>query len=251
METGLFEHNNGKLYFEVVGEGEPIVLIHGFSLDHRMWEPQVEFLKDKFKVITYDLRGFGKSSVPTGKYSHHDDLKALLEHLGVSKTHVVGLSLGGEIAIDFTLAFPNMVKSLVLSDSSLGGYKSTVDWNVHPEEGLEKAKENWVNHEVFNKTTTNKIASEKLQEMLKDYSGWHWFNSDPREKLIPPAIDQIQDIKVPTIIMVGENDLNYYHNIAEVLNQKILGSKKIIIPNSGHMTNLENTEAFNRVLSTQ
>lgn len=250
MQNGYLDHNNGKLYFEVVGGGDPIVLIHGFSLDHRMWEPQVGFLKNKFKVIRYDLRGFGKSSVPRGTYSHHDDLKALLEHLGVSNAHLVGLSLGGEIAIDFTLTFPNMVKSLVLADSSLGGYKSTVDWNVHPEEGLEKAKENWINHEVFSKATTNKFASEKLQEILKDYSGWHWFNSDPREKLDPPAIEQIQNIKVPTIIMVGENDLNYYHNIANLLNQKIAGSNKIIIPNSGHMSNLENIDVFSRVLST-
>jgi len=97
--------------------------------------------------------------------------------------------LGSEIAIDFTLSFPSMVKSLTLADSSLGGYKSTVDWNVHPEKGLEKAKANWLNHEVFNKTRENKFASDKLKKMLRDYSGWHWFNSDPREKLNPPAID--------------------------------------------------------------
>lgn len=248
METGFFEHNNGKLYFEVVGEGEPIVLIHGFSLDHRMWEPQVEFLKDKFKVITYDLRGFGKSSVPTDKYSHHDDLKALLEHLGISNTHLVGLSLGGEIAIDFALAFPNMAKSLVLADSSLGGYKSTVDWNVHPEEGLERAKENWLNHEVLKKTRENINASKKLRGILADYSGWHWFNSDSRERLDPTALERLEEIKVPTLIIVGEKDLPYYHDISNILTSKINISKKFIFPEAGHMVNLENPEKFNQIV---
>lgn len=251
MQTGFFEFNNGKLYFEVVGEGESIVFIHGFTLDHRMWKPQVDEFRKKFKVITYDLRGFGKSSTPEDKYSHHEDLKALLDHLGVPNAHIVGLSLGGEIALDFAVSYPDMVKTLTLADSSLGGYKSTVDWNVHSEFGLDKAKENWLNHQVFDKTRENKGALEKLKQIVSDYSGWHWFNNDPREKVSPSTIEQIQNIKVPTIIMIGEYDLSYFKDIAEILNNKIPNSKKIIIKNSGHMSNLENIEQFNKTIEQQ
>lgn len=251
MKTDFFEFNKGKLYFEVTGEGEPIVFVHGFTLDYRMWKPQVDEFSKKFKVITYDLRGFGKSSIPEDKYSHHEDLKALLDHLGISKTHVVGLSLGGEIALDFAVSYPSMVKILTLADSSLGGYKSTVDWNVHPELGLDKAKENWLNHQVFDKTRENENALTLLKQIVSDYSGWHWFNNDPREKVSPPAIDQIQNIKVPTLIMIGEYDLSYFKDIAVILNNKIPNSKKIIIKNSGHMSNLENIEQFNKTIEQQ
>lgn len=248
MQNGFFEFNGGKIYFEVEGEGIPVTFLHGFSLDHRMWKSQVEFLKDKYKIITYDLRGFGKSSVPTGEYSHHEDLKALLGFLKIKKTNLVGLSLGGEVGVDFVLSYPDMVTNLILVDSSLGGFNSTVDWNVHPELGLEKAKENWLNHIVFAKTKENKFASTQLKEILNDYSEWHWYNSDPRKKSDPSALEQIQNIKIPTNIIIGENDLSYYHDIANLLNEKIEGSNKIIVQNSGHMVNLESPEEFNKIL---
>lgn len=251
MDNKFLEFNKGKLYFEVVGEGEPVVFIHGFTLDHRMWKPQVDEFSKKFKVITYDLRGFGKSSTPEDKYSHHEDLKALLDHLGVTDAHIVGLSLGGEIALDFAVSYPDMIKTLTLADSSLGGYKSTVDWNVHSELGLDKAKENWLNHQVFNKTKENTEATLLLKQIVSDYSGWHWFNSDPREKVSPSTIEQIQNINVPTIIMIGEYDLSYFKDIAEILNNKIPNSTKVIIKNSGHMSNLENIEQFNKTIEQQ
>lgn len=178
-------------------------------------------------------------------------MKALLDHLGISETHVVGLSLGGEIALDFAVSYPDIVKTLTLADSSLGGYKSTVDWNVHPKLGLEKAKENWLNHQVFNKTSENVEASILLKQIVSDYSGWHWFNSDPREKVSPPTIEQIKNVSVPTLIMIGEYDLSYFKDIAEILKNKIPNSTKVIIKSSGHMSNLENIEQFNNTLKQQ
>lgn len=251
MQTEFFEFDKGKLYFEVVGEGEPIVFIHGFTLDRRMWKPQVDEFSKKFKVITHDLRGFGKSSTPVDKYSHHEDLKALLDHLGISEAHIIGLSLGGEIALDFAVSYPDMVKTLTLADSSLGGYKSTVDWNVHPELGLDKAKENWLNHHVFDKTRENIEATFLLKQIVSDYSGWHWFNNDPREKVSPSTIEQIQNINIPTTIIIGEYDLSYFKDIADILNNKIPNSNKVIIKNSGHMSNLENIEQFNKTIEQQ
>ncbi len=103
MKNGLLAYNDGHIYYEVSGSGEPIVFIHGFTLDHRMWRPQVEFFAQDYQVITYDVRGFGKSSIPTQPYSHDDDLLALLTYLGIEQAHIVGLSMGGRIATNFTL----------------------------------------------------------------------------------------------------------------------------------------------------
>lgn len=138
------------LHYQSVGQGTPIVFVHGFSLDSRIWEPQVEVFSKTHQVIIYDMRGFGQSPLPTGAYSHHEDLHNLVTHLNLPKFHLVGLSLGGEIAIDYSLTYPDTLLSLTLADSSLGGYASTVDWRVYAkEQGVEKAKVNWLNHSVF------------------------------------------------------------------------------------------------------
>src|SRR3989339_226618 len=238
------------LYFQSKGEGVPIIFVHGFSLDSRMWDPQVEILSKTNQVITYDMRGFGKSPLPTGPYTHHDNLHDLVTSLNLSKFHLVGLSLGGEVALDYVLTNPDTVLTLTLADSSLGGYASSVNWQVYAkEQGLEKAKENWLNHPVFDSVKSNPKIFSRLKQMVSDYSGWHWLNHDPWIKLIPPAIDRLGEIKLPTQILVGDKDLDYYHTIADTLADKIINSNLEYIGNSGHMVNLENEVEFNYIIS--
>jgi|GEM_PF-7008155 len=124
MTNGVLAYNNGHLYYETVGSGagDPIVFVHGFTLDRRMWQPQVGHFSKNHQVVTYDARGFGKSSLPGESYSHTTDLHALFNHVGIQQAHVVGLSMGGRIATNFTLAYPNLVKSLTLMDAALDGY---------------------------------------------------------------------------------------------------------------------------------
>lgn len=150
MTNGTLAYNNGQIYYEVTGSGDPIIFAHGFTLDHTMWKPQVEHFSKNCQVITYDARGFGESSLPNGLYDHAADLHALLKHLNIKQAHLVGLSMGGRIATSFTIAYPEMVTSLTLMNAALDGYKSEVDWSVRAaEQGLDKAKENWLNHELF------------------------------------------------------------------------------------------------------
>lgn len=124
----ILNHNNGNINYEVRGEGDPIVLIHGFALDSRIWEKQVEELSKTNKVITYDLRGFGKSSLPNGKYSHTEDLHELLKELNIQDPKIVGHSFGGEIAVEYALNYPNEVNNLVLISPSLRGVKVNSEW---------------------------------------------------------------------------------------------------------------------------
>lgn len=240
-----------ELFHQKIGNGIPIIFIHGFSLDNRMWRPQVEFFATTNQVITYDMRGFGKSEPPSKPYSHVEDLRGLLAPLKIDKAHIVGLSLGGEVAIDYTLTYPDTVLSLTLADTSLGGYASTVDWRVYAkEQGLEQAKQNWLDHIVFAPSNRNPAVAEQLKAMVDDYSGWHWLNEDPRIKLDPPAKARLSEIKVPTQIVLGELDLPYYHDIAKILTDKIPNSKLHIIKDAGHMTNLENAVKFNEIVDS-
>ena len=241
---------DGELYFEVHGTGDPILFVHGFSLDHRIWQPQIEYFQNTNQAICYDLRGFGKSSLPTHHYSHHEDVKTLLDYLETGKVHLVGLSLGGEVAIDFSIVYPNQVKTLTLIDTSLGGYHSKVDWRVYAEElCIDQAKQNWLNHEVFKYSCSKPKIKKQLEQSIADYSGWHWLHHDFRTKLVPSAIDRLSEITVPTQIIVGQNDLDYYQSIAKVVHQQIHNSFLTVLPHIGHLANIENPQEINNLIN--
>lgn len=219
-------------------------------MDHRLWQPQQLYLSGMFQTVTYDLRGFGTSTIPGSSYSHHDDLKRLLDHLEITQTHLVGLSLGGEIALDMALTHPERITSLTLINSSLSGYASTVNWNVHArEEGILNAKHYWLNHEVFRETKNHPEAYALLTQMVQDYSGIHWLDGDMRKKLFPKAIDRLAEIAIPTQIVTGKNDLHYYHDIAQLLERRISLSRTVEVPDAGHLVNIEQPEHVNTLLA--
>lgn len=248
MKNGVAPVNDGQLYFETLGDGEAIIFIHGFSLDRRLWRQQVEYFSKHNKVITYDMRGFGKSTTPMSLYGHHNDLYQLMKYLEIDEAYLVGLSLGGEIATDFTISYPHMVKKLILADASMHGYESTVDWQVHAQTvGLSVAKERWLNHQVFKTTSLSDNVQSELKTMITDYSGWHWLNHDPREKLSPPAFERLTEITCPTLIITGSQDLTYFQSIAEKYHHDITNSKKVFIDNAGHLVNMEEPELFNKM----
>jgi 3-oxoadipate enol-lactonase len=109
--------NEAKLYYDVRGEGFPIIFTHGASWNHLQWKKQVEFFKDKFKVITWDVRGHGYSTLPDGPVNSEDfssDLIALMDHLKLDKAILCGLSMGGHISLQTAIRYPERVKSLIL-----------------------------------------------------------------------------------------------------------------------------------------
>jgi len=259
VKKGFAEVNDTRLYYEIVGKGHPLVLIHGFSLNTKMWDDQFEAFAKRFKVIRYDVRGFGKSALPTiGKeYSHTMDLKALLNQLGIDYAYIIGLSMGGGIALNFTLEYPEVTEALILADSILGGFQ---DWSKTrleldeliskeaKEKGIEAGKEVWKNCLLFKPAFEKPNVALRLKQMISDYSGWHLVNSDPSRSLDPPAIERLQEIKVPTLIIVGERDLPDLHKIADILNRKIQNSQKITLKGVGHMSNMETPNEFNKAV---
>jgi 3-oxoadipate enol-lactonase len=250
MTSGTTTFNNGQIYFETTGNGEPIVFVHGFTLDHTMWQPQVEFFHKNYQVVTYDARGFGQSSLPSGPYDHATDLQALLKQLEIEQAHIVGLSMGGRIATNFTLAYPEMVKSLTLMDAALDGYESEIDFNVNAkEEGIDRAKENWLNHDLFAVTQKQPKAINALRKIVKNYSGWHWLNNDPKRSTGALARSRLHEIIKPTLVIVGEGDLPYLHNVSNVLASEISNAQKKVIPSVGHMVNMEAPDNVNAILA--
>jgi pimeloyl-ACP methyl ester carboxylesterase len=258
LNKGFAEVNDTRLFYEILGEGHPLVLVHGFTASTKMWDDQFEAFAKRFKVMRYDMRGFGESALPVAgkEYSHVEDLKALLNQLGIAHAYLVGSSMGGRVALDFALEHPEVTEALVLVDSSLGGFqdwsKDDIDWDrVAKEEGAEAVKDLMTKIPSFIKLVREKPnVAVRRKQILSDYSGWHFVNTDPCRSLDPPAIERLQEIRIPTLIIVGENDLPDFHKIADILNKKIQNSKRITMKGAGHVPNMEAPREFNEAVSS-
>src|SRR5262245_53537750 len=170
-QTGFAELNGTRLYYEVAGSGHPLVLIHGMSLDTRMWEDQFEPLAHHYQVVCYDACGFGKSVLPTeGSYVHTDDLQALLAYLDITHAFILGLSMGGSIAIDFAMAYPEATDALMPVDSRLSGWRPDPEYAAFQqavrlrarEAGIQAARDVWLHSPVFNPALGNPEVAPRL-----------------------------------------------------------------------------------------
>jgi pimeloyl-ACP methyl ester carboxylesterase len=236
--------------------GPPVVLIHGLGLDAAMWEPQWQTLQQEFRAIRYDIRGFGASSVPAGPYSHCDDLLALLEFLGARPAHVIGLSMGGRIALRFALEQPNAVSSLTLIDPALDGFSWSEAWiqkmkviqTTARNGDLETAKQLWLRHELFAPAQRDPQLAAALGAMVEGYSAWHWHNADPELRPPTPAIGELGRVSHRTLVIVGELDLEDFQATAQQLAADIPHAALHSIAGAGHMANMEAPAAVNDLL---
>lgn len=266
--TGFAEVNNTRLYYEVAGEGYPLVLIHGGLVDHHMWDEQFPVFAQHFKVIRYDMRGFGQSGlVKAGDapYSMRGDLHALLQHLGIEKTYVMGLSMGGGMAIDFTLEYPEMVDTLIPVAAGVSGFESEEDFKAEEQLEVEinaaltsgdKARavelllRMWTDGPDRTPEQTDPAVREKVQVMTtRNFNRADDEDDTPDTiQLEPPAFVRLGDIQVPTLIIVGDKDVRSILVIADVLEKGIPNAKKVIIPGTAHHLNMEKPQEFNRIV---
>jgi pimeloyl-ACP methyl ester carboxylesterase len=245
--------NGTRLYYEAAGNGQPLVLIHGFGLDCRLWDAQFAPLARQYRVVRYDLRGFGRSAPPAGEgYRHVDDLKALLDFLHIERAHLLGFSLGGAIALDFALVYPQTVQTLVLVDSVLEGYRMSREWDesvksiwAHGRAGdVAGAKALWYEHPLFRPARENPEAALHLAQLFQGYSGWHYAHRNPHLRLEPPAAQRLSQIAAPTLVVLGEQDLPDFHAVAHTLAAEIPHAQLVVLPAAGHMCNLEAPQQF-------
>lgn len=248
--------DGGELRYCTAGSGEPVVLIHGLGLDAAMWDAQWPVLQREFRVIRYDVRGFGGSSIPTGPYSHADDLFGLLEFLDARPAHVVALSMGGRLALRFALDRPSAVSSLTLIDPSLEGFPWSESWTRSMEPILaaalngtvDAARQLWLDHELFAPARREWQIAAALTAMVERYSVWHWRNADSLRMSASPAIQCLASVSCPTLIILGELDLPDFKDIAQHLANEIPGAVLSTIADAGHMANMEAPAAVNELL---
>ena len=244
------------LYYEVSGSGDPVVLIHAFSLDRRMWAPQISALQRRFRVIRYDLRGHGNSAAPSEPYAPHDDLRSVLDTLGIDRATLVGLSAGSTLAIDFAIAYPDRVRKLVLASPGLNGHVPSppLTWTqpVFQAAGrgdTEDAAKLWAATPIMAVHGDPAAAATVKALVMSNLRLWT-FRTNPARPLTPPAIARLSEIKSPTLVVLGEKDLPHIKEVADLLARGVSGARLVTIRDAGHIVNLDAADAFNKLVAS-
>ena len=242
------------LAHDVQGSGPPLLLIHGGTLDRRMWEPNMAALTERHRVVRCDLRGYGASPPPDGPYSHADDVRALLATLGIERAAVAGLSLGAGVALELALAHPDVVAALVLVDTDLPGVPLDPDLRAamgvafgHARDGdLDAAREAWLATSLFARSPAGVVAA--LRAIVDDYTFWHWANPNPHVWLDPPAGGRGAEVRAPALVVWGEHDVEQVIGNCERMARDIPGARSVVLAGAGHMSNMDAPAAFDAAL---
>jgi pimeloyl-ACP methyl ester carboxylesterase len=258
MSSGVLALDGASLRYEVSGEGPAVVLVHGFALDLRMWDAQLDELAARFRVVRYDCRGFGGSGAfdPAVPYTHAGDLVALLDHLRIGVAVLAGLSFGGQVALQAALLAPERVRGLVLLDSVLDGVPwdpesraglKTVDSEVR-DGGVAAGRRAWLAHPLFATAREHPDLTAQLTGMVDRYPGQHWLGLDPHQASERPVTDALAELAVPTLVVAGERDVPGFLDMAEVLATRIPGARATRVPGAGHMVSMEQPAIVNDLL---
>ncbi|HEV8439727.1 MAG TPA: alpha/beta hydrolase [Methylomirabilota bacterium] len=255
-----------NLYYEESGTGTPLVFVHEFAGDYRSWELQVGFFARRYRCITFNARGYPPSDVPAdvGAYSQQqavDDIKDLLDHLGIAKAHICGLSMGGYATLIFGTKYPERALSLTVAGcgyGSVGADRAAFHKDAElvarrfEEEGMAKVAD------FYSRGPT------RVQFIDKDPRGWRLFHDQLAAgsakghaltlrgvQLTRPSVFDLEQalerLEVPTLIMTGDEDEPCLEP-AVFMKRKIPTAGLVVIPKSGHAINLEEPDAFNRAL---
>jgi len=255
IDSGYINVNGGKLYYEIAGEGDYIVLLHDGVVHREVWDNQFPLFAKKYRIVRYDRRGYGKSTFPKTQFSHIEDLNRLFIQLKIDSAIIFGISGGGELAIDFTLKYPEKIKAMILAGAVVSGYgvtnhtitrggrlNSIVDVLYNPQKFLEY----FGKEDPYEINPQNRKAKEKFIRLLKENPNDLNFQREnfviPAEK---PALNHLSEIKVPALILVGEYDMPDIHANGGVIEVGIPNAKRDVIYNSGHLIPFDQPEAFN------
>lgn len=250
--------NGLGVYYELHGkEGAPwLVLSHSLACSVRMWDEQIEAFRDRYRILAYDTRGHGHTDAPAGAYTLEqlaDDLKSLLDHVGVSRPHYCGLSMGGMIGQTFALKYPGILASLTLADTTCrypaeawpvwqDRIKTAEDKGIQPL--VEPTLARWFT-EPYRKAhpqTMQRIGQLIAATPVAGYVGC--CHAIPKINVSA----RLKEIRCPILVVVGEDDPGTPVAMAREIHDSAPGSKLVVIPKAAHLSNIEQSEGFNRAL---
>jgi len=253
--TSFVEVDGARLAYDVsggvVGRGSAVLLLHAGIADRRMWDGQVAAWSAQRQVVRLDFRGFGETRSGPGRVAHHADAVAVLDAAGMSEAVVIGASMGGAVAADLVLTYPERVSGLVLSGSALNGAEftdaATFDgWRDAgaAAEGGEFGRAAELEAAMWVPDATADVRRLVVEMLLPTYQ-----REEPDEEPVPDAAERLAEIGVPTLVIVGERDRPDILRFADRLAAEIASARLLRLPGVGHLTNLEAPEPFNAAVA--
>ncbi len=247
-----------RLYSEAAGEGPGVVLVHAGICDCRMWEPQWRSFPRSHRTVRYDLRGFGRSPIPPGSYSHAQDLVEILEVNGLERASLVGVSLGGRVALELAIARPALVESLVLVGAAVPGHVWSDEIEAYgalEEKALERGDvgaavevnlRTWVDGPRRRASDVDVTLRAQVGEMQRRAFELQLpVEGEVEEKLlVPDAAERLGEVRARTLVLVGDDDVSDIVAIAGRLEQEIPGARRASIAATAHLPSLERPGAF-------
>jgi pimeloyl-ACP methyl ester carboxylesterase len=261
--NGYLNLGDGKRYYEMAGDGPAVVLAHAGFVDSGMWDDQWQALTQHYRVIRFDLRGYGKSDPLTGPVSRRNELQQVLERLGVSRAALIGCSLSGETALDFALEHPAMVSALVSVSATPSGFELQGEPPAHLMEmfgalqagdlALASELQNrlWIDGSFRQPEQVDPVIRQRAGEMNSialAKGAWDMAAMQPLNPLDPPAVTRLPDIHAPTLVVAGGLDHPELLRAAELMAASIPNASKAIIPDCAHLPNMEQPAEFNRLV---
>jgi pimeloyl-ACP methyl ester carboxylesterase len=261
----LVELEHIRLYYEEHGRGPALVLAHGHACGVRSWDPQLRGLTDQYRMIVYDARGHGLSDAPRelSAYSQQhmvDDLCGLMDHLGLRTAAVGGLSMGGNVALNFALAHPDRVSALILADTGAGSdntarmlTRSLQGADVLESGGIEAYVDWAMSHPAFARFASRGPEQERFIRSCLMTNRAHGLALSTRGvQAQRPSIyvleAQLRGLEMPVLLIVGEHDQACVP-VHAFMGRTIPKATHHVLPGAGHLTNLETPEAFNRLVA--
>lgn len=248
---------NGLSVNDYEGTGQPMIFVHAFPLSSEMWKPQVDFFGDKYRVITYDIRGLGKSIQKDNQFtmeSYVNDFFSVLDYLGIDKVNACGLSMGGYIILRALVRNPERFLSAVLADTraerdddnGIISRSNTISdiKSGKREEFAAGFLQKLINRKSYETPGIKNILAEIISGNTDDGICGAMLALATRTT----TTDNLKEIEIPALVIVGEDDLLTPKNFAETMNKSLKNSILEVIPEAGHLSNIENPDYFNKVL---
>jgi 3-oxoadipate enol-lactonase len=247
-------------YLDTGGDGIPLVLLHGWPLSSRMWEPQIEVFGEALRVVAPDLKGFGASDAPEDPKSYSmdgyaDDVAALLDELGLQEVVLGGLSMGGYVCFAFLRRHEGRARALVLADTRAtpdtteGARVRSAQQDQIAQQGPAPLADSLIGTLLSESTRAQKPDVVGRVRKLMDQPAPGYIGGLEAMKTRPDSSPDLTRIAIPTLVVVGEEDLVTPPEMARSLHEHIGGSRLAVIPGAGHLSNLEAPQAFNGALA--
>ena len=257
---GRITLSDASIPYEVQGNGAPVVFIHGWTQNMSIWDEQVPAFAKKYRVIRYDVRGFGRSTGDADNTAAASDLASLLDSLHIQTAAVIGLSMGSDIALNFGVNYPNRVRALVLY-----GAPPTNDFPVAPapefttlfqslpqiakKHGLDSLRTTLFASDLAWNPPNRPDISAKFAKAWEGYTARDLTDPKPPSNRVPPTrMSQLNDIRVPVLVIHGDHELPWLRQFDDTLMARLPRAKRVIIANGGHGAHFAQPEEFNHAV---